>query len=309
MHVILIKDHLPLFQIEILMKEFPHYQVLLDTGDDQVDKELIRYEEVEILYTSNLQEEDLNLMSNLRWIHVPQSSISSICIDAIKQRGNILVSSTEEEDMEQVSEFAMAAVLAFSKQFFKWKNNPQDLSIREEMWSSEEHLFYQIGLGPIGSEIAKKASLCGFHVYSFQQTPSFHPTCLKNFALSELKEMLPKANIICVTLPKDQTNGFTFSKELISQVSPESLFMFFGDNEIVNFDDLAKAAKKWKGIAIDTTLPIPKESTLWKMENALITPGVARYPKHKKGTALRSFLFNMRQFLHGNFADMRNLAR
>ncbi|MCE5316094.1 MAG: hypothetical protein LLG04_01850 [Parachlamydia sp.] len=64
-----------------------------------------------------------------------------------------------------------------------------------------------------------------------------------------------------------------------------------------------------RGILLDASYqtPISAASPLWKIPNIIITPEVAPRPKLTERQAFRTFLYNLRQYLHGNFRDMRNL--
>lgn len=79
----------------------------------------------------------------------------------------------------------------------------------------------------------------------------------------------------------------------------------------VDADALAQIAEsgKFRGILIDASYqtPLPATSPLWNIRNIIITPEVASRPKSTERQAFRTFLYNLRQYLHGNFQDMRNL--
>ena len=88
----------------------------------------------------------------------------------------------------------------------------------------------------------------------------------------------------------------------------DSFLIVIGSHKILNTDLLkSEEVKKLRGILIDADYqtPIPLSSELWKLPNVLITPDVASRPKINSPSLVPLFRFNLRQYIHENFSDMK----
>ncbi|MCB1149479.1 MAG: D-2-hydroxyacid dehydrogenase [Chlamydiia bacterium] len=267
---------------------------------------------VEILYGSDLKVEELGLVPNLHWIHCPRAYLDRLCVDALIKQGNILISSTKEENLETIGEFALCAALAFAKCIFHWEKGGNNIeALRAKMWSAKKCLFLQVGLGRIGSEIARRAAAAGFEVLGVQELASFHPHCKATYNLEELKNLLPKAHIVCLAAPRDKKTVSWFDREEFALMREDSAFMAFGNGAALDIEALAEFAEKGKfrGVLLDAHFrpPLPPESPLWKIPYVINSRESSAYPMTENFHSFHGFLYNLRQYIHGNFGDMRYL--
>ena len=236
----------------------------------------------------------------------------------IQQQGNILVTNTRDENLPQMGEFAMSAVLAFAKNLFHWWEIKQfpallwDSKWRHSMWTLKDKVFLQVGLGKPGTEIARQAGLMGMKVWGVDQNASFHPYCTKTFPFTDLLKLLPLVDVVSTCLPREREYHQWLKQEHFEAMKEDSILIVIGSSKLVDENALAEVAKtmKFRGIAIDGQhqLPIAQNSPLWKIPNILITPEIAPRPKTKDTQSLRLFRSNLRQYVHGNYSDMRNLV-
>ena len=76
-----------------------------------------------------------------------------LCIGAIAERGNIMVTNSKGADVTQVGEFVLGAILAFAKELFEWRHverHPEALwnsPWKHFMWKLEDRTLLQVGLG------------------------------------------------------------------------------------------------------------------------------------------------------------------
>lgn len=317
MNTILLQVKLSQKEIYNLFNEFPRFLYLSFAGTAY--KELVpeQWEQIEIIYGDRLTPEELQLCPQLRWIHSPTPHLKRFCLKEILDRGNILITTTKEENLRQIGEYVMGGILAFAKNLFHWQKADQDpryiwdSKLRSSMWQLEGKHLLQIGLGPVGTEIARQAVNFGMQVSGVEQKRTFHPYCRTTYSLKEMHQVLPQVDVVCLTLPltKDYHNFFT-SKEL-ELMKEDSILILIGAGETVNEEDLAAISKtgKLRGVMIDAfyQMPIPPNSPLWKIENIIITPEVSPRPKSEIKQSFQLFRYNLRQYLSGNFGDMRNV--
>ncbi len=320
MNTLLIRDSFEGEDMARLRKEFPQFKIItLDEGETVHKLGMEACSQIEIMYGCALSEAELNFLPQLHWIHCDSPYLDDLCMDAIRKLGSVLITTTKEENLIQVGEFAIGAALAFSKKLFDWEiesRNPEHidlLELRKQMWKIQGKIFLQIGLGTIGKEISRRAKMEGFRVWGMQKIASFHPECEKCLTPDRLPEALPQADIVCLAMPREEPGPSWFDKEKFSLMKNDSVLLVFGSGSAVNLDDLAEAEKKGKfrGILLDAHFspPIPKNYPLWNRPYVIVTNESSIYPTTFEHRSFNTFLYNLRQYLHGNFSDMKNLIK
>ena len=318
MNIVLLQEQLKLQEIDLLLKEFPQYLFLSLSESAYKRLTLEDWGRLEIIYGSRLNHEELRKAHQLRWIHCPGPHLNRLCLEDIEKQGNVLITNTANENVTQIGEYVMAGILAFAKNLFHWKEENLEPALlwdskwRESMWSLKDKVLLQIGLGKVGGEIARKARQFDMKVWGVQQKRSFHPDCNKTFAFKSLHSLLPAVDVISLALPRGRDYIDLLGKEELELIKPGAILSLVGSSSLVNVEALSQIAAtgKFRGILLDSfyQTPILAQSPLWKIPNMLITPEVSPRPKSTERQSFRTFLYNLRQYLHGNFKDMRNLV-
>lgn len=315
MNTIFLQTHLQPHEIEQLHKEFSQFLFLSLVGSSRPPS----YEDwshIEILYGNELTLDQLSHAHNLRWIHSPTQNLDNFTLEAIAKRGNIILTSVMEENDEQVGEFVMAGLLGFSKHLFHWayENRLSTVtlapSMRDSIWTLGKRLFVQLGLGRRGSEIARRAQKMNMRVWGISHQKTFHPFCDKTLAFKDLHSILPVADVVSITLPIGQQASYFFKRNELALMKDDSILIMVGANNLVNEEDLVAVGSsgKFRGILYDSpkNLELSCQSPLWQIPRILITPGVATKPESKTESSYPVFRYNLRQYLRGNFTEMRN---
>lgn len=316
MHIVLLQSRLSDEEVTELIDEFPQYLFLApsELSFQQLGEE--EWERVEIIYGNRLSKENLQFAHQLRWIHSPVPNLNPLCLDQLEKKGSVIVTVTREENAYQIGEYVMCGMLAFAKNLFHWLEADRSPSLlwdskwRESMWTLKDKIFVQIGLGKVGTEIARRARQFEMKVWGVQEKKSFHSECHRVFSMDELHDVLPCGDVVCAALPRPQQKGILFGKQEIKLMKEDSIFIMIGSKSLIDEQSLAdeKDTDKFRGILLDAfyQMPIAPSSKLWKLPNTVITPEVAPRPKSAEKEAYRHFRYNLRQYVHGNFSDMRN---
>ncbi|MCE5319088.1 MAG: D-2-hydroxyacid dehydrogenase, partial [Parachlamydia sp.] len=268
MNIVLIQGQLTAEEIHQLLNEFPQFLFLPlgETAFRALTSE--QWKNIEILYGSRLSQEDLAKAQQLRWLHSPIPNLTRICLDDLDKRGNILVTFTQEEGAQQIGEFVIAGILAFSKQLFIWRDadhNPQtlwDSKWRDAIWTLSNRTLLQIGLAKAGSEIARQGRQMGMRVLGVQRERSFHPYCQKTFAMTELHTLLPEADVVSICLargkPFHENHQAILHQEEFQLMKKDSILSITGSG-LVDANALAEAAStgKFRGILLDASYQTP----------------------------------------------------
>lgn len=318
MNIVLLQSRLALNEVDQLLKEFPQYLFLSLSETSYTTLSPEYWSRIEVVYGNRMTSEDLAHAHQLKWIHLPGSTTNRICLQEIEQQGNVIVTNTKDEDLEQIGEFVMGVVLSFGKTLFVWhepNQNPSHLwshKARESMWTLKDKTLLQIGMQKTGTEIARQAEFYRMNVIGLEEKKSFQPHFNTIDTLDKASEYLPHADVVCITLPATKKSLNWLDKAKIDFLKKGALLIILGSPKIADEAALVEAAKseKLRGVWLDIPFqtPPPATSPLWNTPNLFITPEIAPRPRSQEKQSFRIFRYNLRQYSFGNINDMRNIV-
>lgn len=318
MNIVLLQTKLPLEEIEQLLAEFPQFLFLSFTEMTYQGLSLDNWAQVEIIYGCKVTGEDLAKAHRLHWVHCPEGDLNRLSLKEIQDKGNILVTALREENFRQVGEFVIGAILSFAKNLYSFKEvnkHPPtlwDTKWRDQMLTLQDKVLLQVGMDKTGGEIARRAQQFGMKVWSVQRHCTFHPCCTKNFSYKELKKVLPDADVVVFNLPRTKEFEGWISRDELKAIKEGAIVIFLGSPKMVDLDALAELARagRYRGVVIDVAyqMPLSQSSPIWNIDNVIVTPDVSQRPKAHTSTGIALFRYNLRQYVHGNFKDMRGIV-
>jgi phosphoglycerate dehydrogenase-like enzyme len=184
----------------------------------------------------------------------------------------------------------------------KWKTSDADLILHmDEMSGKTAGL---VGLGRIGSEIAKKAKCLGMRVIVTRRNPSApKPDYVDKLISPEnLEELLADSDFVIIQIPLTKETEGMFGEKELRRMKRTAYLVNASRGSIIKEDELIEALKKgWiAGAALDTfaTEPLPEDSPLWNMQNVIITPHVAGLTPRYMERLTDLFCENLRRFMN-----------
>lgn len=317
MYIALLRIPLSESEIDQLKLEFPQF-IFVSYPDSRHPILPEYWGQVEILFGDKISPSELEMAPSLKWIHSPTSQLNKICLSSIELQGNVLVTCTREENAQQIGEFISGIILAYAKNLFHWKEAQKfpsllwDAKWRQSMWTLKGKEMLQIGMGKAGIEIARIMNDYGVNITSIDKEGSFHPYCKRNKSLGDLERLLPSADIVSIELPRETEFRDWFGLKELSLMKEDSILSLRGPSSIleVDADKAVSHFEKLRGGFIDASyqIPLSSSSPLWKIPHLLITPDVAARPKTDEREAFRLFRTNLRDYIHNNFQDMKDLV-
>ena len=202
--------------------------------------------------------------------------------EACKARG-IEVMNTPKASSVAVAELAMALMLAVPNRLIEAHNGMKaGKFLKKELKRTE---LYQktlglLGIGLIGTEVAKRAAAFGMKVIAYDPF-------VKSHEVSEMKatmdEVLKEADYISLHTPlTDQTRGM-LNKDAFAKMKKGVILVNTGRGKVVVEQDLADALASGQlgAYATDvwTSDPPPPESPLLTAPNTLMTPHIGASSK------------------------------
>lgn len=182
-------------------------------------------------------------------------------------------------------------------------------------WATEEDHYPQpvelkgktvlvVGLGGIGTEVAKRAYAFGMRVTATRASGSGGPDYVSYVGSpDELLKLAKEADFVVNCTPlTPQTSGL-FNKDFFGITKPSTYFINVGRGGSVVTADLIAALRAGRiaGAGLDVTEPepLPADSPLWHMNNVMITPHVSAYTPMADDTRLAILEENLRRYIGG----------
>jgi phosphoglycerate dehydrogenase-like enzyme len=161
-----------------------------------------------------------------------------------------------------------------------------------------------LGLGGIGSEVARLAHAFGMRVNAVALRPGSAPPFVEQIgSTAQLDTLLATADVVVNALPLTSETRGVFDAQRFRTMKRGAVFINVARGASVVTDALTVALQTGHlaGAALDVTdpEPLPRHHRLWRMSNVLITPhvaGLSRASKHWPWLVMRE---NLRRYVHG----------
>ncbi len=162
-----------------------------------------------------------------------------------------------------------------------------------------------VGLGGIGTEIARRAQALGMRVIATRGSSRERPPFVDYVGLSgELPTLLGQADVVVNAAPlTPQTRGL-FDAQAFARMRPSSYFLNVARGASVVQADLVAAlqSRRLAGAGLDVTdpEPLPADHPLWRAPNVVITPHMSSEADLGDRDAMRVLRENLRRYAAGD---------
>lgn len=247
----------------------------------------------------------LAAMPALRWLHVTWAGAYRFLCPALLERP-VQVTTSRGIHGGTFSEFGLACMFALAKKL-------------PEAWASQRRHAWEpprtenlagktllvVGLGTIGGELARKAHALGLRVLATKATPTPPPPFVAELGPPEaLHAFLPRADFVVLCLPEAPAFERYLSEPELRLMRPTAYLINLSPKRGLDEALLVRAlTERWiAGAALDALPhePLPPDSALWDLPNALITPRIAQAAEPPWALRLPVFEDNLRRFLAGD---------
>ncbi len=249
--------------------------------------------------------------ARLRWVQVGSAGVERYLRIPELAGGNAVLTNGQRLASKTIGEHVMALARALARGLNgaisaqnegQWKRSEIGNSAPLTVLRGKTMLV--VGLGGIGTEVARLADGAGMRVLAIRNSRRAGPPFVDRVGLGEdLPAYLAEADVVANCLPlTDETRG-SFNSELFAAMKPSAFFINVGRGGTVNTADLIKALEDGSiaGAGLDVTdpEPLPDGHALWKAPNLIITPHFAAWSD--AGRELHWLLYreNLRRFVAG----------
>jgi phosphoglycerate dehydrogenase-like enzyme len=161
-----------------------------------------------------------------------------------------------------------------------------------------------LGLGGIGTEIARRASALGMKVIATRNSSRNGPPFVDYVGLSdETHELASRADFIANALPLTNSTRGMVDEAFFAAAKAGAFYISVGRGQTTDTDALVAALVSGHiaGAGLDVTDPEPltADHPLWSMDNVVITPHVAANTMEARQRTLVIAVENLRRYVLG----------
>jgi phosphoglycerate dehydrogenase-like enzyme len=175
---------------------------------------------------------------------------------------------------------------------------------RTEMWEVQGRSMLVVGLGGIGTEIARRAQALGMRVIATRNSSRKGPEFVDYVGLAhELPTLAAQADVVVNATPLTPATEGLFDRKIFSQMKSGAYFINVGRGKSVVTNDLIDAlnAGHLGGAALDVQdpEPLPPEHPLWSAKNIIITPHISASSSEQMDRFWLLVRENLRRYVNG----------
>jgi phosphoglycerate dehydrogenase-like enzyme len=167
-----------------------------------------------------------------------------------------------------------------------------------------------VGLGGIGTEIARRGLVFGMRVLAVDPRAGEAPNGVTLLRSAQLDDVLGKCDFVVIAAPHTPDTCKLFHRERIRKMKRSAYLINVGRGAIVDLADLTAALQAGEiagaGLDVFEVEPLPRDHALWSMDNVLITPHCAAASPRVPERHLDTLLDNLRRFVAGQ--PLRNVV-
>ena len=281
-----------------------HERTLIQKKINDPEVNLEKIDALLVRSATTVTEELLEKMPQLKIIARAGVGVDNIDVNAATKRGIIVVNAPDGNTISTAEHtFAMMASLMRnipqahqSVKNLEWKRNA---FIGTELYGKTLGI---VGMGRIGSELAKRAKVFGMNVKVYDPFLTKERAIKLGVSHGSLEEVLAEADIITVHTPLTPETKGLINEETLSKTKKGVYFLNCARGGIIDEQALAKFVGNGHvaGAAIDVfEVEPPGEHPLFKFDNVIVTPHLGASTKEAQLNVATQVAKEVRMYFEG----------
>jgi phosphoglycerate dehydrogenase-like enzyme len=296
---------------EVYMEKIKSVSPLLEVVRSRDKEDALRLvEDADVLFAGFFSKELFLAARKLKWIQAWGAGVDMLLIPEVVN-SHVLVTSAGGVHPTPVSEHIIGLMLCLCRRLHLFIRNQADRKwVRyesDEPTEQVEELSGKtvgiVGLGRIGTEIAKKARCLGMMVIATKRDTSESASTSVDRLIqsSDLNELFAESDFVVLSLPLTSETQGMIGETQLRTMKRTGYLINVSRGKIVQEDKLVEALKMgWiAGAGLDTfeNEPLPESSALWGLKNVIVTPHIAGQTPHYMQRLTDIFCENLKRFL------------
>jgi phosphoglycerate dehydrogenase-like enzyme len=230
--------------------------------------------------------ETLKNGKNLRYILNYSAGVDRCMSSPLIRERDLLVTNMQRIYGPGIAEHAIGMMYMLTRKLHVFHDRQREQQwdrkavSRSEMWEVQGRTLLVVGLGGIGTEIARRAAALGMRVIATRNSSREGPDFVDYVGLAhELDTLAAQADVVVNATPLTPATTGLFDRKLFAKMRPGAYFINVGRGKSVVTGDLIEALNSGHlgGAALDVQdpEPLPPGHPLWSASNVIITPHIS----------------------------------
>ena len=243
-------------------------------------KDYKQFDDVKYAIIWNLPDKTLSKLKNLKVIFSMGAGIDHILKLKSYNKKIPIVRIKDPKMAERIANYTLAQILNYQLNFKIFQN-----SQIKKYWSGErtpidnENLTVGIlGLGFLGSRIAKKLVNLNYNVIAFKKSPK-RLSNIKIYTKKNMIKFIKNSDVIVSILPATPETDNIINASFLKKMKKKSCLINIGRGNAIDESALVEHSKSNKDffayLDVFKSEPLKPSSKLWELTNVSITPHVA----------------------------------
>jgi len=252
-------------------------------------------------------EQVLAKAAKLAWIQWLAAGVEACVHQPLLHQRHPLLTNMQRVMGPSMAEHVLAMMLALSRHLNYFMREQQ-----QAVWASDAPQLSDldgktvlvVGLGGIGTEVARRAHALGMRVTATRASGHEGPDFVSYVGVpEELLKLTREADFVVNCAPLTPQTTAMFNREFFAAMKPTAYFLSVGRGRSTVTADLiaALSANRIAGAGLDVVdpEPLPADNPLWHLPNVIITPHVSadtQVSEEQRDALLRE---NLRRYIAG----------
>jgi phosphoglycerate dehydrogenase-like enzyme len=280
----------------------PQVQEILGDGEVvvSIDDERARDAEILLVLSRDRATMEPSAVPSVRWLHAFATGVDSYPLDVI---GDRVFTCSRGANAVAIAEFVLATMLAFAKRLPEtW------LTEAPENWGAAQldvlagRTVGLLGVGAIGTEVAKRAAAFDMRVVAYRRRPVSHEMSQIEL-LPTLEEMLGVSDHLVIAAPATPETHHIINATTLAAVKPGVHLVNIARGSLVDQDALLAALDDGRVAcaSLDTVdpEPLPADHPFYAHPKVRLSAHVSWSAPDNLGPTLALFAENVRRYRAG----------
>jgi D-2-hydroxyacid dehydrogenase (NADP+) len=257
-----------------------------------------------------ISEEQFKKTKNLKWVQSPSAGVEHYLFPAMME-SRVLITNAKGCYGPAIGEHTIGLLFSLTRKLASQANN-----MNEGKWERPQDMVEMkgmtmgiVGLGGIGSQVARRARAMDMKVIAVDIVPKYKEQIgdicddVRLVQDSGLEWLLSSADVVVSAAPHTKVSEGMFGKDEFGRMKKGSYFINVSRGKLVKTQALFSALKSGHlaGAGLDVTdpEPLPPDHELWKQPNVIITSHISGQSQYSSGRMQDVFAENVRRYVHG----------
>ena len=240
------------------------------------------------------------LAPGVRWVHLLGAGADGFPLDALGER---TLTCSRGASAPAIAEFVLAVMLAFEKQLPQsWINQPPERWNLARLGGLKGRTVGVVGLGAIGTEVARRAMAFDMRVVALRRTQAPAPLPEVEMVHS-LHELLGRSDHVVVAAPATAATDKLFDAAAFAAMKPGSHLVNISRGTLVDQDALQAALESGRpamaSLDVVDPEPLPAGHPLYAHPRVRLSPHISWNSPETMERTVALFADNLRRYRAG----------